>query len=162
MKISRWGEVGALCSLAVAERFEKGPIGALEISEKLRLGLEYTQQVLHRLRKGGVIISQRGPNGGFSLAKAPEATTLREVIQACEGAVFEVICDSGPIYDNCDELKANCGLNLVWHELSDAINQALDRVNLKDLLARHANFSPCNSCYAKLSHIQAPGTQDAG
>jgi Rrf2 family transcriptional regulator, cysteine metabolism repressor len=50
----------------------------------------YLVQILSELRNGGVITSRRGKQGGYALARAPEAITLWEVVRLIEGDVLEV------------------------------------------------------------------------
>ena len=63
MRVTKWGECGILCALHLAQRHKDAPIGAAEVSSVQGLDLQYTQQVLQRLRKGGIIESARGPHG---------------------------------------------------------------------------------------------------
>lgn len=138
MHITRWGEYGILCSLYLATRSEAGTaIGAAEIAKAQNIPLQYAQQILHRLRKGGVIKSVRGPHGGFQLSKPPAETNLKEILYAAEGATFEVVCDVDPVYsEKCGPL-AECGLKHVWYELKDAIDGILDKTSLASIAAKH-------------------------
>ena len=134
MRITRWGEYGILSCLYLARKFAAEPIGAAEISQAHAIPLQYTQQILHRLRKGAIIKSARGPHGGFSLTNEPAETSLKEILQAAEGRTFEVICESDPIYPEECLSKVDCGLKHVWHELKVAVDRLLDSYTLEQLL----------------------------
>ena len=119
MRVTKWGECGILCALYLAQQFEKGPIGAIEIAKEQGLDLQYTQQILQRLRKGGIIESERGPHGGYRLSRSPEATNLKDILHAAEGDTFQVICDTAPIHPQGDDTshcstRDTCGLHHVW------------------------------------------------
>ena len=125
MKITKWGEYGILCCMYLAEHHGQKAVGAGEISETQSIPLQYTHQILQRLRKGGIIESLRGPHGGYRLAKSPENTNLKDIIYATEGNTFGVICDIHPPYARCTKPEERCGLYKVWHELKDAIDTLL-------------------------------------
>jgi Rrf2 family cysteine metabolism transcriptional repressor len=146
MRVTKWGECGVLCSLYLAKRFGESAIGALEISESQGLDLQYTQQVLQRLRKGGVVESERGPRGGYRLASPPDRVTLKDILYAAEGDTFQIICDYAPIRPNPEDssmcaTKENCGLHTVWQDLRVAIDDLLERRSLADLMAQETRIS---------------------
>jgi Rrf2 family iron-sulfur cluster assembly transcriptional regulator len=146
MRVTKWGECGILCSLYLAKKFGGPATGATEIAESQGLDTQYTQQILHRLRKGGVIESERGPRGGYRLSRAPELISLKEILYAAEGDTFQIICEYAPIHpDSTDNshcvTKESCGLHGVWQELRAAIDNLLEQRTLKDLLERNIESS---------------------
>jgi Rrf2 family protein len=140
MRVTKWGECGILCSLHLAKRYGQGPTGAVEVAESHGLDLQYTQQVLQRLRKGGLIESERGPRGGYKLTRLPEEITLKDILYAVEGDTFQIICDYAPIHpeptssSSCST-KESCGLHGVWQDLRTAIDKLLEQRTLADLLS---------------------------
>lgn len=140
MKITQWGEYGLLCSMHIARSEQSGErtVGAAEIAEHQGIALQYAQQILQRLRKGGVIESVRGPHGGYKLARPAAEITLGEILLAAEGSTFEVICDTKPIDPNqrCRPEHA-CGLRTLWHELAEHVDGFLHGRNLADLTNEH-------------------------
>lgn len=137
MHITKWGEYGILCCIYLAAKAETNEaIGAAEIAHAQDIPLQYTQQILHRLRKGEVITSVRGPHGGFRLSKTPAETTLKDILYAAEGATFEVICETHPIYQEACGPESDCGLKDVWVELRQAIDQILEGKTLAQLITK--------------------------
>lgn len=139
MRVTKWGECGILCSLYLARQYNNGTTGALEIAESQGLDLQYTQQILQRLRKGGLIESERGPKGGYKLSHAPAQITLKDILYAVEGDTFQIICDYAPIHPESDDsshcsTKESCGLHTVWQDLRSAIDRLLEARTLEDLL----------------------------
>ena len=142
MRITRWGEYGILCCLYLASKHEDNhALGAAEIAESQNIPLQYAQQILHRLRKGGIIKSSRGPHGGFRLAKGPEDTNLKDVLYAAEGTTLEVICQTDPVYPNLCSSASACGLKDVWMDLKQAIDQVLEKQTLAIIMKKHTNFN---------------------
>ncbi len=139
MRITKWGECGILCSLYLAQHYKEGSIGAAEIAKSQGLDLQYTQQILQRLRKGAIIDSMRGPHGGYSLVRPPEEITLKDILYAAEGDTFQIICDYAPIYPTtespgCCSTQENCSLHTVWQELRSAIDTLLEQRTLAYLM----------------------------
>lgn len=146
MRVTKWGECGVLCSLHLARRFGHAAVGAIEIAESQGLDVQYTQQVLQRLRKGGVVESERGPRGGYRLARAPETISLKDILYAAEGDTFQIICEHAPIHPNPENssmcaTKENCSLHSVWQDLRQAIDTLLDHRSLADLMAQERGAS---------------------
>lgn len=139
MRVTKWGECGILCSLYLAQQYGDRSIGAVEIAESQGLDVQYTQQILQRLRKGNVITSERGPRGGYRLARAPEDITLKDILYATEGDTFQLICENAPLHPNPYDgsqcaTRESCSLHGVWQDLRAAIDQLLEQRTLRDLI----------------------------
>jgi Rrf2 family protein len=139
MRVTKWGECGILCSLYLAKRGNDAPIGASEIAENQCIDLPYTQQILHKLRRGDVIESVRGPRGGYRLKRQPREVSLKDILYAIEGDTFQIICDSSPLHPDSESpaicsTRESCGLHGVWQELRASIDQLLERKTLQDLI----------------------------
>ena len=72
----------ALLELALAQG--RGPVSAAVIAKRQALSVAYLEQLLHRLKRQGLIHSTRGPKGGYVLARAPEEITVAEVVRSLE------------------------------------------------------------------------------
>ena len=139
MRVTKWGECGILCAVHLAKRYNEPPVGAHDIADSQQLDLQYTQQVLQRLRKGGLIESVRGPRGGYRLARAPSAVTLKDILYAAEGETFEIICDYAPLHPQTNKefscsTQQGCSLHGVWRELRETIDSFLEKKTLEQLL----------------------------
>lgn len=147
MRVTKWGECGILCALYLAQRYTDSTVGASEIAESQGLDLQYTQQILQRLRKGNVVESVRGPKGGYRLVRLPEQTTLKDILYAAEGDTFQIICDYAPIHPNAESpnqctTKETCTLHGVWQDLRAAIDTLLEQRTLADLLRQPQEMAP--------------------
>jgi|GEM_PF-964811 len=140
MKITRWGELGILCSTHIASKTnhnQKDSCTAQDISDALNIPFQYTQQILHRLKKGKIIQALRGPKGGYRLSRSAEEISLKDILYATEGGTFEIICESGPIYETgCQVEESRCGLQGVWRDLQKTIDAFLDERSLAWLASK--------------------------
>lgn len=138
MRITKWGEYGILCSLFLAQRGDGSACTASEIAEARNIPLPYTHQILHRLKTGAVITTQRGRNGGYRLARPPHEITLRSILEAAEGDFIKTLCEIHPVYEEACTTQADlCGLRHVWQEIEAAIAAVLEKRTLQWLVENH-------------------------
>ena len=85
MKLSTRSTYGmrALVELALASG--RGPVSAAAIARRQSLSVAYLEQLLHRLKKQGLVTSVRGPRGGYALAKDPARITMADVVLVLDG-----------------------------------------------------------------------------
>jgi Rrf2 family protein len=67
-------------------------IGIKKISEDLQLSSPFLGKILQNLVKQKLLVSTKGPNGGFSLAKEPENITLWDIVTKVDGEEFFTNC----------------------------------------------------------------------
>jgi len=178
MHVTKWGEYGILCSVLLARRFvaaqageanavASGTVGAIEVAQEQGIPAQYTQQILQRVRRGGVVKSVRGARGGYILARPPSEITLLDIMKAAEGSTFDLMCETSPAYPSpngpheCGGAHTDGGCNLkeVWLEVRSAIDDVLTRRTLASLLKSNAEHA-LNSQVSKL--IQITPVQPAG
>lgn len=128
MKLSTRSTYGmrALVELALAEG--RGPLSAALIAKQQGLSVAYLEQLLHRLKKRGVVTSVRGPKGGYLLAKAPQQIKMGEIVRTLEG---DVTVHNGKIADN--PRHAQRIIHAVYRGVHERLAHTLDGVTLKDL-----------------------------
>jgi len=141
MRVTTWAEYGLIVSVGLARRVGQGPIAAREIAEQERLPADYVEQILLRLRRAGLVRSVRGVKGGYLLARDAVAITAKDVIQACEGATFEVNCDVRPVDGRCAPDRP-CSMRPLWRLLARRIDEVLESVNVADLLQDESTLEP--------------------
>jgi Rrf2 family protein len=134
VRITTWAEYGLICALHLAKRAGEGPITGREIASGERLPPDYVEQILLRLRRAGLVNSTRGARGGYSLARAADDISVRQVIAASELGTFDLHCVTHPVgEERCAESRS-CSIRPVWLMLQQKIDDVLDSVHLGDLL----------------------------
>lgn len=134
MRITTWAEYGLICALHLARRASEGPVTGRDVATKERLPTDYVEQILLRLRRAEIIRSARGARGGYTLARAPEEITVREVIAASELETFELHCATHPVEEARCSAAHSCSIRPVWMMLQQRIDDVLDSVRLSDLM----------------------------
>ncbi len=133
MRITRKIEIGLACILNIASKFPKAPITISSIAKEEKISKDYVEQMLMRFRRANLIESIRGIKGGYKLKKEPRDITIKDVINALEKRVFDIICFSKNHKTICLH-KRNCSIKPVWIELDKRINETLDKFSLEDIL----------------------------
>jgi Rrf2 family iron-sulfur cluster assembly transcriptional regulator len=133
MQINTKTEYGLRCLLCLARENREEALSISEISQKEHVPKHYAQQILLRLRRGGIVKSTRGTEGGFALARAPETITVAQVIQVLEGVPFEDSCNHFNKEKSCGH-QDGCSIRPVWQIISRRLWEALDRITLTQLL----------------------------
>jgi Rrf2 family protein len=81
----------------------------------------YLANVIRRLVRGGLLISQRGISGGYRFAREPEDITLHDVVAVLEGVSYArcALTPSGTCreQDKCPNYQALCDLQQQYTEL---------------------------------------------
>ena len=85
MKLSTRSFYGMRALVELALLSSRAPASAGQIAGRQVLSVAYLEQLLHRLRKGGLLKSVRGPRGGYVLARLPHQITLAEVVHILDG-----------------------------------------------------------------------------
>ncbi len=134
MRITTWAEYGLICALHLARRIDEGPVTGRDIAAREKLPADYVEQILLRMRRAGIVNSTRGARGGYALAQAPDAISVRAVIQASELTTFDLHCISHPVDSaRCGDSES-CSIRPVWQMLQQRIDEVLEGVRLSDLL----------------------------
>ena len=121
--------VRALVYLAINGK--GAPIRTSEIAARSAVPEPYLAQVLHTLNKNGMIQSQRGRQGGHSLAKSPSEIKLSRVMACLGGTETPVAC--------LDDVRScihvpGCAQREVWKEVALAVFKILDSTTIEDLV----------------------------
>lgn len=105
---------------------------AHDVARERRLPHSFLGKIFQRLARAGLLRSQRGPGGGYSLARPPEKVFLGEIVSAVEPSSGERQCllESVPCGD------APCALHEAALAADTALRGALWKLTLKDLVLR--------------------------
>ena len=119
--------------LDLALHGEDGPVSLAEISTRQEISLSYLEQLFSKLRKNGLVISTRGPGGGYSVARELSAVAVSEIIGAVNESVDATQCGGK---ENCHG-HGRCLTHDLWEGLSTQIEEFLSNVSLQDMIDRH-------------------------
>jgi Rrf2 family iron-sulfur cluster assembly transcriptional regulator len=142
MQLSTRGRyaVMAMVDLAAQQTIgcERGPVCLAQIAERQQLSLSYLEQLFGKLRRAGLVASARGPGGGYRLARASDAITIADIIDAVDEQVRATRCPEGDVGCLASPPGADagrCQTHELWAELSRQIGLFLASVTLADVVA---------------------------
>jgi Rrf2 family protein len=102
-----------------------------EIAKAQRIPAKYLEGILGQLKNAGLVLSERGKNGGYRLARPASDTTMLDIVEALEGEVRPVGC----IDDSALCEQGDCCLpRIFWLGLKGAIDGYLASKTLKDII----------------------------
>lgn len=132
MKISTKGRYALRMLLDLAEQEHNGYIALKDIAKRQNISKKYLEQIVPVLNKSNMLLTNRGFQGGYKLAKAPDAYTVGEILRLTEGSLAPVAClDHTPI--ECERCH-DCSTLPVWQGLNRVIQEYLDGITLQDIL----------------------------
>ncbi|MCR5724061.1 MAG: Rrf2 family transcriptional regulator [Treponema sp.] len=132
MKISTRGRYALRFMIDLAQHGNENYIALKDISQRQEISIKYLEQITSLLSKYGLLLSVRGPQGGYKLARAPEEYTIGQILRTTEGNLAPVTCLETD-HNECPR-KAGCPTLPLWEGLAKVVNSYLDSVTLKDLI----------------------------
>jgi Rrf2 family iron-sulfur cluster assembly transcriptional regulator len=138
MQLSTRGRYAVMAMVHLAGRQLEGarPVTLAEIAAAEGLSLAYLEQLFGPLRRAGLVISARGPGGGYRLAHPPSAISIADVVGAVDEALQVTRCGAGAdgCIDRADGAMQRCATHALWHELGRHIHLFLGGINLADVV----------------------------
>jgi Rrf2 family protein len=133
MNISTRGRYGLRALLEIAVRPEDEPVTIKDISKRQQMSVNYLEQILHKLKKAGIVKSIRGAKGGYVLARRGDKITVSQIINALDGPISISYCDSPQLREKSCIGPSACVSRILWKKLEDLIEDALSSVTLADM-----------------------------
>lgn len=132
MKISTKGRYALRLMIDLAQNQGDGYVALKDIAVRQEISKKYLEQIVAILNKPGVLVTNRGFQGGYRLAKAPMEYTVGDILRLTEGGLAPVAClEQHSI--QCDRAD-DCVTLPVWKGLNEVINQYLDGISLQDIV----------------------------
>lgn len=105
-------------------------IGLNRIAEEQEIPKHFLSKILQLLVKHKLLVSMKGPTGGFSLNRKPEDITLIEVIEAIDGLDMFNQCGIG--FKRCDDSHP-CPIHHEYKVVRNRIKDLFEHKTLKEL-----------------------------
>lgn len=114
--------------LASADR----PQAARDLALHTQIPEPTASKVLKTLARSGVVRSQRGVKGGYTLARPAARIGIHEVIEAIEGPIAVTECSDESADSSC-EYETRCEVRANWQRINHAVHRALAEISLADM-----------------------------
>ena len=104
---------------------------AQALAEIARLEAPTVSKLLKQLAQAGLVVSSRGINGGYRLARDAGRISIADIVTAMEGPIGMTECSAQA--GLCDH-EPHCGVRVNWQRINHAIADALAGVSLADMV----------------------------
>jgi Rrf2 family iron-sulfur cluster assembly transcriptional regulator len=135
MHLSTKGRYAVMAMTDLAGQAQDHAVCLAEIAERQQLSLSYLEQLFARLRRRGLVLSVRGPGGGYRLARPAHETSIAEVVLAVDEPLRATRCSGHGSVKGCMKGGARCKTHDLWEETGRQIYDYLSSISLADVLA---------------------------
>ncbi|KJY16986.1 MULTISPECIES: RrF2 family transcriptional regulator [Streptomyces] len=130
MRISARADYAVRAALQLAVSQDDGPLKAEAIAEAQDIPHKFLEGILNDMRRGGLVLSQRGGNGGYRLAKPADSISVADVIRVVDGPLVSVRGVRPPDLSYTGPAES---LLPLWIALRSNVRAILDGVTLADV-----------------------------
>jgi Rrf2 family protein len=135
MKVSQRATYGIMAAIDLAMNGKETPVQARAIARRQAIPIRFLEQVLHSMKKAGLVESLRGAQGGYLLLKEPSALSVADILEVLEGPVFHRAFQSDQPFDRSLS-KQELLLGQVWKQVAQAEHEVLHRITIDELAGR--------------------------
>ena len=132
VRLSKLTDYGLVLMGCFARSRPESLHSARELAAASRLPLPTVSKLLKELLRCGLLVSHRGTQGGYRLARQPKEISLAEIIAALEGPVAWTECSTEG--SGACELETCCAIKQNQQLINQALKAVLDRLMLSDLI----------------------------
>ncbi len=133
MNLSTKGRYAVMAMVDLARNQADKPVALNEIAVRQEISLSYLEQLFAGLRRGGLVVSARGPGGGYRLAHPATETRISDIMVAVDEPLKATRCDlASP--RGCTGQQGRCVTHDLWEELGRQIHIFLSSVTLADVV----------------------------
>ena len=130
MHLTTKGKYAVTAVLDLASQESKDFIAISDLASRQSIPGPYLEQLFRNLRKAGILISHRGPGGGYKLSRPSSDIKIGHIISAVEDKMDATQC-SGE--GNCSA-GTKCLAHNLWTDLNHQVQSFLMERSLKDVL----------------------------
>jgi Rrf2 family protein len=130
LKLTKKADYALMAMKHLAEHADGGACSAKDVADSYGIPVEALAKILQRLVKAGLLQSQHGTKGGYTLARNARTITAFEVIRAIDGPLFITSCIT--VRGECDQSE-RCTIREPLRRVNDSIEQVLRRITIADM-----------------------------
>jgi Rrf2 family protein len=145
LKVSTKSTYALRALLQLARESAENPVRLAGLAKKQAIPLPFLEQIFSQLRRAGLVISVRGPQGGYKLARKPDDISLGDIVVALEGPMEPVACTMPENRTpDCHDVDG-CFSRFVCKELDGELSRALSKNTLSVMLGQMNQFKTHHS-----------------
>ena len=130
VRVGSKGRYALAALVDVAHHSGRGPVPLADVAGRQRISLSYLEQLFAMLRRNQLVVSSRGPGGGYRLQRPPDAIRIDEVFRAVEET------ENG---QNRGWAGDGATIAALWAALDEHVQHFLEGVTIGDVVAGKVN-----------------------
>ena len=130
LKLTKKADYGLMAMKHLAEHAQDGACSAKDVAESYGIPPEVLAKILQRLAKAGLLHSQHGMNGGYTLARGASEISAYEVIRAIDGPLFITSCIT--VRGECDQTE-RCTIREPLRKVNQSIEDVLKKIKIAEM-----------------------------
>jgi len=138
MLFSTRAEYGVRLMVELGRQDDGAPVALSAVAESESLPLSYLEHLVAKLRKAGLVESQRGAHGGYRLGRPAGEIDMLEVVQALEGTIAPMECfhadPEGKVSCSHETDDEACATKFLWTRVQGGVSKALSGTTVADLV----------------------------
>ena len=131
LRITKQTDYGIVMMTVLAAHRAHSVHSARGPASTLNLPLPTVGKILKALARAGLLVSHRGVKGGYSLARASEAISVGQIIEALDGPIAITECCEAETCE-CD-IEISCPVRVNWQRINHSVRNALVAIPLSDM-----------------------------
>ena len=133
MQLSTKGRYAVMAMTELAGHEPTRAVSLAAIAERQQISRPYLEQLFARLRRRGLVLSVRGPGGGYRLARPAAELSVADVVKAVDEPLRATRCSGAGA--GCMRGGVRCRTHDLWEETGRRIHDYLAAVSLADVVA---------------------------
>jgi Rrf2 family protein len=130
LKLTKKADYGLMAMRHLSEHASEGAFSAKDVADAYGIPPEALAKILQRLAKAGLLTSQHGINGGYTLARDPKSISAFEVIKAIDGPLFITSCVT--VRGECGQSN-RCTIREPLRKVNESIEQVLRNIKISQM-----------------------------
>jgi Rrf2 family protein len=130
LKLTKKADYALMAMKHLAERSSERSLSAKDVADAYGIPPEALAKILQKLAKAGLLHSQHGTNGGYTLARPAHTISAFEVIQAIDGPLFITSCIT--VRGECDQ-SDRCNIREPLRKVNESIEAVLKRIKVSHM-----------------------------
>lgn len=118
----------------LADKYQQGLVPLTDIAEAQNIPAKFLTVILSEMSRAGLVVSQRGRDGGYELALPPVDISYGDIIRISRGSLALVPCASRFAHEKCKNCveESECRMRALMLKVRDETAAVLDRISLAD------------------------------
>jgi Rrf2 family protein len=130
MKIAQREDFALILMGILAENYSSKFVSLSRVAEETQLSPLFLKHIVLLLKKGGLVASKEGIDGGYRLARDPEKIAVADIIRAISVKVITPSCSRS----NCRVKKISCACSKLWDRVNNYLFAYLKKMSLSEFV----------------------------